>query len=446
MGRALATWFLVAACGGGDGRPAAPDAAVPVDAAPDAPVDAAPDAPGDLLARLRAVDGLTVEELPAAGGRRFFHLGIDQPEAHAAPGGRRFTQRLTLLHAGEGAPVVLSATGYDAPRAPLVDEVTALLGASQLSIEHRFFGASRAEPPDWTTLTVAEAAADFHRAVALLRPVLGGRWISTGGSKGGVAVIAHRRFHPADVDGTVALATPLSTAAPDPRYPLFVAAAGGPAAAACRDDLVRFQRLALSRRDAVQARMRLLPLHFEVLGLDKALEDAVLELPFLFWMNQEPGLCALVPDDGASDDEVFLFLDDVAILANFSDERLGPLEAYYHQGATQLGWPAHDERAVADLLRLPGGDRGPSYVPHLPASYDGGAAVSDLAAWVRREGSRLLLVYGGDDPWTAGAIDLGDAVDSARFIVAGENHHVRLADLPEPERAAAVAMIRRWAE
>ena len=41
-----------------------------------------------------------------------------------------------------------------------------------------------------------------------LRPIYGAAWISTGASKGGMTVMYHRRFYPADVDGTVAYVAP----------------------------------------------------------------------------------------------------------------------------------------------------------------------------------------------------------------------------------------------
>jgi hypothetical protein len=300
---------------------------------------------------------------------------------------------------------------------------------------------------DWGALDIAEAAADWHRVVTALAPIYRGRWIGAGGSKGGAAALFHRRFHPGDVAGTVAFVTPISLGAPDPRYPPYVAARGGPALDACRAGIARTQRQALLRREAMVQRLVESPLGFEVLGLDKALEDAVLELPFLFWMNGRASRCALLPPEGASDAAIFDFVEDVAVFAMFSDEVIAQVAGFYHQTATQLGWPAHDESGVADLLTQPGGDRAGAYVPHLPTAYDGGAAMRDVLEWVDREGSELLFIYGENDPWTAGAVDLGGAAarDSHVLIAPEGNHHVTLSGLGAAERALAEATIRRWA-
>lgn len=440
---------VLASCGGAGEEPAISDGGVD---SPRPAVDARPanDARSDeLLDRLRAVIGITVEELaPPAAGARLFALGLEQPERHADPGGRRFVQRLLLYHVGEDAPVVLFATGYMLGGAGAVrDEVAVVAGANQLTVEHRFFGTSVAEDADWSALSIAEAAADWHRVVTALRPIYPGRWLGAGGSKGGAAALFHRRFYPDDVAGTVAFVTPISRGAPDGRYPPYVATRGGAGLDGCRAGIARAQREALLRREAMQQRMLGSTLRFDVLGLDKALEDAVLELPFLFWMNGRASLCALLPPESPTDAEVFDFVEGTAITAQYSDEFIAAYAGFYHQTANQLGWPAHDESGLADLLTQPGGDRAGAYVPHLETGWDGGAAMQDVAAWIQDEGSQLLFIYGEDDPWTAGAVELGGAHsrDSWKLVAPGENHHVRLSGLGAGDRAIAEDAIRRWA-
>lgn len=443
---------LVAACGGdGEEAPELVDARVTTtpDAAAPAPRSDA-GAPGDvLLARLRAVTGITVVEQPPSGAARVFTLALEQPERHAAPAGRRFKQQLALVHVDEAAPMVLFTTGYALGGIGRRDEVAVLAGANQLTVEHRFFGTSRVEGDgaDWSALDIAEAAADWHRVVTLLRPIYGGRWLTVGGSKGGAASLFHRRFYPDDVDGTVAFAAPISLGAPDPRYPAYVATRGGTAAQGCREGIARVQRQALLRRAAMQERMLASPLTFQVLGVDKALEDAVLELPFLFWMSGNAGRCVLAPAENASDADVYSFLEDTALFINFSDVGIGALAGFYVQTANQLGWPAHDEGGVADLLTQPGGDRAGAYVPHLDTEYDGGAAMRDVLEWVDREGSELLFVYGENDPWTAGAVELGGAAgrDSYKLVAPGGNAQRDARRVERGDRAIAAGAIRRWA-
>src|SRR5262249_1241245 len=158
-------------------------------------------------------------------------------------------------------------------------------------------------------------------------------------------------------------------------------------------------------------------------GRDKAFEFAVDEMPFLFWQYGSQSGCANIPDSTATADDLFSFLDKTVDLYTYSDLDLTSFLPYYHQSATQLGYPAHAEDYLAEPLLYPSQDQGPAYVPAsvpLPA-YDP-AAMVDIQTWVKAQGQRLLLLYGEADPWAAGAIDLGAATDSFKLVVPTGNH------------------------
>src|SRR6185436_13112083 len=78
-------------------------------------------------------------------------------------------------------------------------------------------------------------------------------------------------------------------------------------------------------------------------------------------------------------------------------------------------------------------------------AYDQGAAMTDVQSWIASSGSQLLLIYGQNDPWTAGAIDLGAATDSFKYIVPAGNHGSTISMLDETERDTARGAILRWA-
>ncbi|MFO0578034.1 MAG: S28 family serine protease [Polyangia bacterium] len=428
---------------------AAPDAtadlASPPDLAP--PVDLVPEP--DILDLLRRVPGLSVTEKPTSlTDYRFFQLELEQPVDHARPDGPRFKQRLSLLHRGLRAPVVLHGSGYGASffsrsgRA----ELTALLSANQIDFEHRYFLPSRPEPADFRYLTIQQAAADSHRIVQIFRAIYRGRFLNTGASKGGMTAVYHRRFFPADVDATVAYVAPHSLGAPDPRYVPFVNQAGTDPD--CRKRLRDYQRTVLTRRTAVVAALGASGATFTRLGIDKALEHSVLELPFGFWQYRAQADCAKIPDPAASDEQVLKFLSDVGSIALYSDQGIAGFEPYYFQAASQLGFPATEEAHLADLLRHPGTDRPDEYLPtelRAGAAYDA-TAMPDISAWLQSDGERILFIYGSNDPWSAGAFELGLARDSYRLTVPGGNHGSRVGLLPEPLRTKAMALLRRWAD
>lgn len=416
-------------------QPDPPDLAAPPDLAP----------LPDILVVLRGLPGVTAEERATTlAGYRSFQIQFEQPADHQNPGGQRFKQRVTLLFRSYEAPTVLLLSGYGsgtwgrASRA----ELTALLSANQLEVEHRFFPPSRPEPPDFRHLTIAQSAADHHRLVAALRPYLSGRWVSTGASKGGMTAVYHRRFYPGDVDASVPYVAPHSEAEADARYIPFVANDG--ADPACRARLAGFQRQVLTRRDEIKPRMTAAGAKFTRLGVDKALEHSVLELPFSFWQYKTQALCAGIPADGAPAADVYKFLNDVGQVSLYSDGSVDYFMPYYYQSARELGYPAIDEEKLKDLLLHPGTDRPASYLPAgLPAGYDP-AAMKDVGAWVKAQGRSLLFIYGEYDPWTAGAFELGAAQDSYRFVVPAGNHGAQIRGLAAADREQALTILGRW--
>ncbi|MGK4007967.1 S28 family serine protease [Sorangium sp. So ce1036] len=404
---------------------------------------------GDLVEQLRAIPGLTVEEqdsdLP---GYRYLVMEIEQPADHGEPDGARFQQRLVLHHRDPAAPVVLVTEGYSIyPESQWLDEPAELLAANQIRVEHRFFTPSRPAPADWSMLTIEQAAADLHHVIASIRPLYQGKWISTGVSKGGMTSVYHRRFFPADVDGTVAYVAPHSLGGPDPRYLDFVAERGEPA---CRKALQDFQREALLRRSAMVERMEdeaaKEGFAYDVLGVERTLEVAVLDTVFSFWQYQRASLCADVPTAASSDEEVWAFLEEVASPSLWSDPYLLAFEPYHWQAATQLGYPGVAEAHLADLLKHPGTDVPPAFVlsgPGKTPAYDPGA-MQDVSRWLTSEGERFLFIYGENDPYTAAAFELGQARDAHRFIAPEGNHGAVIGELAPADREQALKALEAW--
>ena len=452
-------WMLSAAvlvaCGGDHkGNDYDPDAAIDTavaDASPDVPTGAL----GDILDELRAVPGVgnVTEKTTMVAGYRLFVFDYTQPVDHQAPAGATFTQRMTLMHRDYSAPVIAYNSGYNLSTRGSRAEITRLTNGNQLSLEYRFFTPSRPSPADWTKLDIAQAAADQHRITQALKARIyhDNKWLTTGASKGGMTSLFHRRFYPNDVDGTVAYVAPFDypgdqMASPTNRFFVFLENVGTDPA--CRQRLKDFQNLALARRAAMVTRMQATASYTTPLDVNHALEFAVEELPFIFWQYGSQADCALIPAATASDDDVFKFLDDTISVASYGDDDLASFLPYYHQCATQLGYPTDDESYLVGLM-YPGADTAAAYIPSgqgitVPA-YDNGASMQDVQSWISTSGSQLLLIYGQNDPWSAGAVDLGAATDSFKYIVPGGNHDSSIAALPAADEATATATVLRWA-
>lgn len=433
----------------GDSASAPPDApAVEVDA----PVDVSVAPLGDILDELRAIPGMEVEEgTTMAEGYRFFQMEYDQPVDHHDPAGAHFKQRMTLLHRDYAAPVIEYNTGYFVSTRASRSQITQIVQGNQLSLEHRYFLPSRPNPADWSKLNIEQAANDQHRITEALKARIypANKWLTTGASKGGMTSLFHRRFFPGDVDGTIAFVAPFdypadAVASPTNRYFVFLENVGTDPA--CRQKLKDFQNLVLARRAAMKTRMLADATFSEILGDDRALEFAVEELPFIFWQYGAQSRCAMIPASTASDDDVYTFLDETVGMSAYGDVDVLDFLPYYHQSATQLGYPAADESYLVGLI-YPGQDTAAAYIPAgIPTPpYDNGAAMQDVQSWIATSGERIMLIYGQNDPWTAGAVSLGDATDSFKYIAPNANHGASIGTLTQADRTAATATVLRWA-
>ncbi|MBZ0233137.1 MAG: aminopeptidase [Deltaproteobacteria bacterium] len=437
--KAASTCFTVllalVACGGDDGGDGG-----------DGGVDAAA---GDILEQLRALPEIAsvTEAATEQAGYRYFELQFDQPVDHQSPGGARFQQFATLIHRDVAAPMVLLHTGYGNWYYDFPSELTRLLGANQLVVEHRFFRGSRpAGAEAWQHLTIAQSAADHHRISDALHRIYPGRWLETGASKGGMTSVYHRRFYPDDVDGTVAYVAPESFGAPDYRYEPFVEQLGPTACRqALRDlqaELLQNRRAMLESRATAEAQTR--GYAYTRVTLPVAVESAVVSLEWAFWQYVGAGECPAVPPVTATDTAVWSFLRAVSPVSSSSDDDVAEFEAYYYQAEVELGYPGTMDEHLTGLTMFGPTDFDGAYPPGVtrpPWTVD---AMNDIDAWVKREGDRILFLYGEWDPWSGGMFELGDATDSLRVIAPMAPHGAGIGDLSETDRAAVLAKLEAW--
>ena len=402
--------------------------------------------PGDLLGQLEALPGVTaVEEATETAGYSYIVLRFTQPVDHADPAGLAFEQRVSLLHTDTAAPMVVQTSGYWDYYLDNPVELTRMLGGNQISIEHRYFGESRPSPADWSKLTIEQMASDQHVIITALRTIYGGAFITTGGSKGGMTAIYHRRFFPDDVDGTVPYVAPLSLGAPDARYATFLDTLGPDACRqAVRDVAVE---LLARRRAMVEARTTAQAITeghaYTRVAIGPVVESAIVSLEWAFWQYYGVSACAQVPAPTASDDALWTFLDRISPPSDSDDAQLASFDAYYYQAYAQLGYPDGGAAYLDPYLMYADAD----YSGTLPTAqpvYDDGAAMQDVDAWVQGEGDRLLFVYGEWDPWTGGMFDLGGATDSLRLVQAQGSHGSRIARLAAADEIAALDRLAAW--
>jgi hypothetical protein len=393
----------------------------------------------DLLSRLDALPGVTAREItPHYGYPRAFQLDVVQPVDHADPQGPTFTQRAYLSHAGEERPMVFGAYGYGATDES-GEELAEILRGNGLYVTHRYFPGARPDPANWRHLDIRQAAADHHRIVTLLKEVYRGTWVSAGASKSGMTALFHRRFHPSDVSATVAYVAPLMFEVNDERFLPWLAAIGTPEE---RAHIHAFQRRLLEHEEG------LLP-HFEgwfarngyTLSLPPGpiFESAVASYEWEFWQRHVSDL----DDIPGAEAPYELWVDHLARVVRLhysSDTWRDYFRAYVYQVHTQIGGAAVDAALLSDLVRHQPLDPHAEYgfPANLPLTWDGGAAMRDVLLWIQTEGDRILLIYGGVDPWTGGAIDTAGNPWIVKVIQPGADHQVRIANLDRRDEVLGV--------
>ncbi|MFC1661760.1 S28 family serine protease [Gemmatimonadota bacterium] len=386
-------------------------------------------ASSDLLDRLNSLPGVEATEItPHYGYPRAFRLDITQPLNHENPFGPTFTQRAYLSHADDSTPMVFAPSGYGTSPSS-GQELASILQTNCLSVTHRFFPDARPRSMDWRFLSIWQAAADHHRIVTLLKMIYGGKWISTGASKGGETVLFHRRFYPKDVDATVAYVAPLLFSDDDPRFLPYLRSRG---TLEEREAIFAFQKRLIERKQ------ELLP-HFEdwfsVNGLTLSIptaptfESAVVSYEWGYWQRHlfDP---SQIPGPLASAEELVNHLAEVVRLNFRSDEYRDYFSAYVYQARTEIGLPRFTADHLASLLTEEPVDVRVAYSfpPELSFDYHP-EIIQDILQWVQSRGDEIILIYGSVDPWTAGAVELTGQTDAVRIVQEGADHQVRIAGL-----------------
>jgi hypothetical protein len=337
--------------------------------------------------------------------------------------------------------MVFNTEGYAVGKAHIA-QLTKILQANQIIAEHRYFGESVPDSMDWKYLNIREAAADHHRITGILKKYYPGKWITMGISKGGQTAMYHRRFYPGDADATVCYVAPLNFSYREPRIAEFLNRVGD---ADCRERIFTFQRRLLERKAELLPRFSSYGASKDYtfsIGPETAYEFCVLEVPFAFWQWQ-----ALRCEDLRADMPADTLFDKFVKIVSpyyFSDQGIAYYTPFFHQALNEIGYYDYDLSPFGNLITAV---RNPTYLFNAPAGttpdFDP-AIMHDIADWIRKEGRRMLFIYGGNDPWGASAVDLGDNTECLKMVLPGGSHATRIPDFTAEDQAKIYATLSQW--
>ena len=419
-------------------------------------------ADSELLDRLRQIKEISgIKEMKVEGFSEYYEFWFEQPVDHGDASRGTFRQRVLLGHKDFAAPVVVELEGYGIHSAG-AGELTELFGTNQVVVEHRFFNDSRpAGATPWECLTLRNAATDQHRIIQALREKVypGTRWISTGISKGGQTVVYHRYFYPADVEVSVPYVAPINLEYIDPRLEKFLDKLGdtpenrdllGEGGKEQKWQIFDFQKRCFERLAELQ------PLfdayvdkrgytYERVGGRDMALKMVILEFPFAFW--QWGNDINEMPEEGVDTiEEWFAYLVKVSSPDFFCDQSIEGIQAFYYAALTETGMYAYNIKPFKKYF--PRVKKQITFRYALPEGYENAGfnaeQLAAIAEWLRTDAERILFIYGGMDPWTATAAELGDNTKCEKYMKADGCHRTRVNSFEGMTRDIIVETLREW--
>ena len=393
-----------------------------------------------------------IKSIEKIGGNDFFSatytIMVEQPIDHSNPENGTFLQRVFIANKSTDAPVVFITEGYSANYAAIpryINELSPMLNANQICVEHRYFGESWPELRDWDYLTVANAAADQHNIVELIKKYYSGKWISTGISKGGQTVVYHRWLYPRDVDASVPYVCPLNFGVEDGRHEPFIA--NVPGTREQRKKIEEFQIQILKNREILLPKLedfsKQKGFTFRI-SMDEVLDYCVLEYPFALW--QWGRMTDQVPSAEEDIDKLFEHLMIVSGPSYFAIEGMEGIQSFFVQAARELGYYGYDTKPFKDYLSIKTAKNYLSkiFLPEdLEIRYNKKTA-KKVKRFIQKTDSKILFIYGEWDPWSASGFEVPDKDNFLKIVKPEGSHSTRIRNLPEDQKRQVKKTLENW--
>jgi len=400
----------------------------------------------DLQRFLETIPGLSFVKVDSGTKfNEFYKLELSQPLDYKDPQSKTFKQRVFLSLNEKTKPVVLVTEGYNANRADnpnYMTEITKILDANQIFVEHRYFGESFPDSTNYDYLTIEQAANDHHRIVELFKPFFTGKWINTGISKGGQTTMYHRYYFPDDVDASVPYVGPLMFSRADPRFYEYFDTVG---TEECRTAIHNFQELLLKKKK------ELLPKFIEGNkkkeytyrpGYEFGYEYMVLEYPFAFW--QWGADCNSIPEESVGLDSVYKHFNKIVDYGYLTESKARDDFSFMVQAMKDFGYYGYDVSEFEGLLDVVKEHNYDFVLPENTTINYNPQLMQNVKNYLQKEGNHFLYIYGGFDPYVSQQVELTGECDAVKYILPGGSHKTRIKDFPKEIRAEMFKKLEEW--
>ena len=381
--------------------------------------------------------------------RSYYSLKFTQQLDKDNPEAGTFEQRVLLGHRGWDRPMVIITQGYGGGGSfssnRFYEELTTLIDANVLFVEHRYFDESTPSPCNWDYLTIPNSMEDYHAITTAFKEFYKNKWLSTGISKGGSTSMFYRAYYPDDVDVSVPYVAPLCVALEDGRHESFLEQASTKAA---RDAVRNFQLLLLERKEVY------MPLFEDYCKkknytfrqpLSVIYDYCVLEYAFSFWQWGKPA--SEIPTLEKGDEVVFKYFIASCDPDYFS--RGNKLDSFSVQAVKDFGYYGYNVEPFKKYIKEPLQD----YYKKIMLSeewYDvefDGSVHRKVVDYLTENDPKMIYIYGEWDPWTANGVTwLRDRnkKNIRIFIEPDGSHKARIGTMPENMKKEILDLLEEW--
>lgn len=384
--------------------------------------------------------------------RRYYLMKFTQLLDTDNPAAGTFEQRVMLGHRGYDRPVVIVTEGYGADYAfsspRYMEELTKIMDANIIFVEHRYFLESTPEPCNWDYLTIENSMEDYHRIITSFKPFYNKKWASTGISKGGSTSIFLRAYYPEDLDVSVPYVGPLSCAVEDGRHESFLEQVS---TKANRDAIRNFQRELFERKE------RLLPIFDEYclsmnltfrVPTSTIYDLLVLEYQFSMWQWGTP--TNTIPALDSDDKTIVEYFIKMCGPDYFAAEN--KIESFFVQAVKDFGYYGYN---IEPFRKYVNEEEIEGYLKRVLLPEEFADVEFDdsnyrfVTDFYTENDPKMILVYGEVDPWTASGITwLRDRnkENIKVFIQPGGSHTARILNMPEDMKNRILEQLNEWME
>ncbi len=397
----------------------------------------------ELYNKLKKIPGLFIKKIETLKGyKESYELALVQPIDHNNPGASKYTQRIFLSHIDFSRPVVIETHGYDVSWHKK-QELSELLNANQIIVEHRFYGTSRPEPLDWEYLTSWQAASDHHRVISILKNIYKKKWVSTGKSKGGMASLFLEYYYPDDIDATVAFVAPIIDGLKDQRMNNYINKIDNVIE---KQKIKEFQIHCLEKRDSLRFYLKKYLDNQGMkysMSLDSILEWSVIEFPYEFCCRKyDPDH---IPNKNSSCNTFFSYLNKISPTSKLCDRFIQFNYPLVWQEISEFGYYAYEVGHLSSLLKVV---IDPDISCFLPKNAELPEFNSDemqiILKHLQNVANNIIYLYGEYDIWTAASVNPGSTTNSIQIKVEGFGHSFKMSNMSIIDKNRVINSLKSW--